>query len=341
MSINISCNINKRIVSILCTTCDNIIKLIIYQFFQAIGAGSGMVILRVIISDMFQKKEAIKVFTTVFPIIALSTVIAPIIGGILTSFFDWRANFLFLTLVRMLILLVIIVFLKETLPQEDKTSISVSNLIRNYSEIVKNSLYVAYTIMISFASGAYFIYLTSSSFIFYELGYETYYIGFFYIMIASSYIFDNLLSKKLMQYIASTKILTFGIIFFVIGGTVMFILSWRGINSGFELIIPMSILTLGNGFLLPVGISNAIKLFPYMAGTASGLVGFFQFGIISMLTVVTNYFLGESAFLMSLTIFIITIICTLSMALVLTLHRTVGSVLRYIVGDRGFSKKDS
>ncbi|MGL9731500.1 MAG: MFS transporter [Wolbachia sp.] len=78
----------------LCMISTSVKALVIFRFFQAVGAYSGMVLDRTIVSDLFKEEEA-QIFASIFPIIGISPTISPVIGGFLTSYFNWRANFLF------------------------------------------------------------------------------------------------------------------------------------------------------------------------------------------------------------------------------------------------------
>jgi DHA1 family bicyclomycin/chloramphenicol resistance-like MFS transporter len=84
----------------------------------------------------------------------------------------------------------------------------------------------------------------------------------------------------------------------------MVILAWNTISKPLEIIIPMTILTFGNEFLLPLGVASVMSIFPKMAGTASGLVGLKQLGTASISSVVAGHMLKELALSTSLVTFV-------------------------------------
>ncbi|QOD37853.1 multidrug effflux MFS transporter [Candidatus Wolbachia massiliensis] len=301
----------------LCMVSTSIKALIICRFFQAVGACSGMVLGRAIVGDLFKKEEAVQIFASIFPIIGISPAISPIIGGLLTSYFNWQANFLFLVIVGILLMIIIATSLKETLPQDKRIGISITDLITHYKEILCNPIYLAYSTIVCAAHGAYFAYLVNSPFIFNKLGFNPDSIGFFYITISLSYISGNILNKKMIKIITVDSTLLLGTIIFTTGGSVMLILAWNTINSPLELIIPMSILTFGNGFLLPLGVASGISIFPKMAGTASGLMGLMQLGAASISSVAAGHILKELTLSASLVIFITNIMSVFSILLIL------------------------
>jgi DHA1 family bicyclomycin/chloramphenicol resistance-like MFS transporter len=80
-------------------------------------------------------------------------------------------------------------------------------------------------------------------------------------------------------------------------------------ESPYAIIVPMSLITFGNGFLFPVGSAAALTAIPTVyAGTASGLMGAYQFVIAAVcINWVGEFSHGESIYL---SIFIGAIILT-------------------------------
>jgi EmrB/QacA subfamily drug resistance transporter len=79
--------------SLLCGLVDNIYLLVVLRGIQAIGGGAFMPAATGIVADNFgrNRDRAVGLFTSVFPI---GGIVGPIIGGLLLTYFDWRAIFL-------------------------------------------------------------------------------------------------------------------------------------------------------------------------------------------------------------------------------------------------------
>lgn len=76
--------------------------------------------------------------------------------------------------------------------------------------------------------------------------------------------------------------------------------------------MPMAIVAISNGIILPLGISYAIGLNPKISGIASGLVGFLQMGFSSMCSSYFGKFFGISSVAMSLEILFLAVIALLT-----------------------------
>jgi len=74
------------IASLLCAFASSAEELIVWRFFQALGASSGVVISKAIITDSFDTKESVTVYSAIMIVMGVAPMIAPIFGGISMSF---------------------------------------------------------------------------------------------------------------------------------------------------------------------------------------------------------------------------------------------------------------
>jgi MFS transporter, DHA1 family, multidrug resistance protein len=265
------------VASLACLISNSIEMLIVSRLFQGIGACSGMTIGRSIIGDAFSKKEAAKIFATVFLFVGFSPAIAPVIGGYIDSYFGWRIVFANVLLFGIVLLILISMFLPETLDKNKKSSIHPYNIFKNYISLVINKTFIGYAIIPCIAYVAYFAYLTSSPFILSNNGYRGEIIGACYISLSISYVMGNFTSRKLLNSYELNKVLSIGYLIFVSSGIAMLLLNHYSFNL-FLFLLPITCLTFANGFLIPLGSAGVITNFPYLSGYASGLLGFLQLG---------------------------------------------------------------
>jgi len=293
--------------SILCLFSKSIEMLIISRLFQGIGAASGLTIGRTIIGDVFSKKEAVKIFATVFPFVGLSPAIAPVIGGYIQTYFNWRISFALLSLLGIILLLLIIFFLPDTLDKSHKSKISLKHIFGTYGTLIKNKIFIGYALIPCIAYIAYFAYITESAFMLSDNGYSAKIIGMSYISLSLSYVAGNLTSRKLLKYFKINKVLLIGYLIFAFSGIMMLLLS----SFEFSLILflmPITFLTFANGFLIPLGAARVITNFSKVSGYASGLLGFLQLGSASISSAFISFIANKSYSILSLFIFIIAII---------------------------------
>ncbi len=288
----------------------NVHTILIARFFQAVGACAGMTIGRAIIGEIYTKEETGKIFATVFPFIGLSPAIAPVIGGFIYHSLGWRAIFAFVGALGLLLILLIYVKLPETKDTNARISIHPKAISKAYLELISNRVFWGYTLCPCFAYIAYFAYMAESPFIFTRFAYSTQAISFFYISLSVSYVIGNLTARKLLAKFSLSQVLSWGYYGFAFGGICMVVLNYH-LNQNqllFDLIFPSTILTLGNGFLLPLGSAGVITQFPKNSGYASAMLGFLQLGAASLSTTWIGSITQADPFKLALYIMVATVL---------------------------------
>ncbi|MBP1208348.1 DHA1 family bicyclomycin/chloramphenicol resistance-like MFS transporter [Duganella sp. 1411] len=257
---------------------------------QALGAASGLVIGRALISDRYPKHEAAKIYNIVYPLVSLSPALAPAIGGYLTSALSWRWSFIFVALFACVPLLLVALRLPETHTSHGhgKRIAFLSGL----SELLGHRTFVLYTMVVCAIYSAWFVYLTQSTFIFHALGLSENQAGWLYIPLTCGIFLGNFISKKLLERIGYDHIVGLGVACFVTGGLVFAATAWLGSASATLVILPMTMVSLANGSSLSLAVSGAVASNPQRAASASGLVGFFQIGSAALSTALVSLLFG-------------------------------------------------
>lgn len=269
--------------SCLCIISTNITFLIVFRIVQAVGACSGIVLGKVLIADLFTKIESAKIYATVFPFVGMSPAISPIIGSNISNYFGWRATFIFCALFGSAIIALSSKFLKETL--EKPLKFSTSDIFRHYLKVSTNRLFITYTIAVCSSYCCYFSYIIESPFLLTKLGFSTTQIGFSYISISCMYVLGNILCKQLLGKASQSidSLMNVGFTFVLSGAGLFLASSLFGINHALQLLVPMSVLALGNGFILPLGSSGAVGSYKH-AGFSSASLGFFQLATTALIS---------------------------------------------------------
>lgn len=261
------------IASLFCAFSTSLREFIGFRFLQAIGGGVGSVVGRAIIADRYSKKEAVKIFSTTFPVIGMSAAVAPFIGGYLTHFFHWQSTFYFIAAFGVIALLLVVFFLKDA-----KSQHAGPKSFTGYVDILRNASFLGYVAIICAGFCAFRSYSAASPFVFDNQGYIAKEMGHFYIVLSIAYIIGNLSAKKLVNHLSLERVLGIGFFFFVSGSVSMVISTMYFQNSPYAIILPMAVITLGNGFLFPTASAAALGSVPSaFSGMASGLMGALQF----------------------------------------------------------------
>lgn len=156
------------VASLLCTVAPNIYVLIAARFLQGFTAAGGVVLSRAVVRDVFSGRELSKFFSLLMVINAVAPMAAPIAGGgiLLLPFASWSTIFLFLSILGILILIIVAVSLKETLPPEKRIQSSGPATVRTMGALLKDPSFIGYAVIVGFVHGGSFAYVSGTPFIY-------------------------------------------------------------------------------------------------------------------------------------------------------------------------------
>jgi len=272
--------------SLLCAHANTLMEFLLYRLLQSMGGGVGSVISRAMIADRFDRTESVRVFSTIFPIVSLSTAIAPFVGGYLTAYYDWRATFYCMAGFGGVVWLSIIVLLTECREatrarsvrlELNKMNYTASNLF-GYRAVICNLNFLGYALIICSVFSVFRCFYVEAPFVFSNQGYLPEEIGSLYIFLTMTYILGNLFARKSARTLGVDHALSTGFKFFIVGGLCMVGGTFIFSTSPYALVLPMAVIAFGNGLLFPSASAAAMSTVSVaVSGIGSGLVGALQF----------------------------------------------------------------
>lgn len=143
--------------------------LIGFRLLQGLAGAAGIVIARAVVRDMYDGVEMARFFSTLMLISGVAPVVAPLIGGQVLRFTDWRGIFAVLTVVGVLLTLVVWKWLHETLPPEERHTGGVGDALRTMRGLLGDRTFTGYMVAGSLAFAALFAYVSASPFVVQEI----------------------------------------------------------------------------------------------------------------------------------------------------------------------------
>lgn len=152
------------VLSVACALAPTIWWLLVFRTLQGVGGAAGMVITLAIARDLYKGVELSRMLSWLALVGATSPIVAPVFGGWLAGFMDWRGIFLVLGGLGAALLVAALIWLPESHPVERRTS-GGGVLLRD-ARVLLQPGYFRYILLISAISGiAFFAYLSMSSFV--------------------------------------------------------------------------------------------------------------------------------------------------------------------------------
>jgi DHA1 family bicyclomycin/chloramphenicol resistance-like MFS transporter len=242
------------------------------RILQALGAGSGPVVGRAVVRDLYAPSEAARFLGYMGTAMALTPVLAPIIGGLVHVNFGWRAVYLVLAAWGALFLCAAAWLVPETRQRRDP-----GRLATNAAQLLADRGFLGYVLVAALMFGGQFTFITGSSFVLIEvLGVSPGVYGLCFGLVALGIMTGSFLAARLVARLGIDRLIAGATRLGAVAGCVMATLAWGGVRSVPAVIGPMYAFSVGVGIVLPTTIAGAIGPFPRTAGLASAVLGFLQ-----------------------------------------------------------------
>ena len=266
--------------SVLCAAVPDIGTLLIARFAQAAGACATIVVGRAMIRDTSEGVAAARAMSWLAIAMGVGPATAPFIGGFLTAWFGWQSTFLATAVIAAGVLVFVIFDLEETLPPSMRNPPRAGQLLFAYGRLARNPVFVGYSLIVSFASGAMQAYLTSVPIVFLVLMNVSPELFGFYIMIMPTlYVVATYTSRRLSVRMSIDRIILMGVACSATGGLLQLLFGLWGVTTPYPVLFAFAISNFGTGLVLANCYAMALStVSPAIAGQASALGGFMHMG---------------------------------------------------------------
>ncbi|MBA2709198.1 MAG: multidrug effflux MFS transporter [Tatlockia sp.] len=289
------------VATLACALSTSIVSLIIARFFQALGGCCGTVIARVMVKDAYCREKQIKILSHLSAAMAICPLLIPILGGTSQVFFGWRAAFYILGFFSLIVLIIS----KQQLSESDIETrpISLKILLGYYKLLITNRIFIGYSFTIGLAWCDYFAFTLESPFFLQKtLGFNSIIFGVLFSIVVLGYLAGTQITKYFANKVGWDELIFIAIIFCLSGALLLTILNIFLPLKGISLILPMIIIMLGVGIIIPCTQAAVMQPFPKIAGTASGLFFFIQMALGGICGLILQFFEHDTITPMIITI---------------------------------------
>ena len=247
------------------------------RLLQALGAGSGPVVGRAVIRDLYEPERAARVLGYMGTAMALTPILAPIVGGVVHVAFGWRAVYLTLAACGAVFLGLALLLVPETNRRRDPDALRPGHLRTNAADLLTDRSFLGYVLVVALMFGGQFAFISGSSFVLIEvLAVAPDVYGLCFGLVAFGIMTGSFLAARLSPRVGIDPLIAGATGLGAGAGCLMAALAWGGVWTVAAVIGPMYAFSVGVGIVLPTAIAGAIGPFPRTAGLASAVLGFLQ-----------------------------------------------------------------
>ncbi|MES2015093.1 MAG: multidrug effflux MFS transporter [Pseudomonadota bacterium] len=258
-----------------CAASHSVHYLWVFRIMQGVSAGAGVVVGRAIIRDLFADAAAARLLSLVTMIFTIAPAVAPILGGWIVTFFDWRAIFLALLGYSVALLIYCWRKLPETLPLEKRQPFNPSFLWSSYRDIFSSPLFHMKAGISALNFAGLFLYITAAPVMLPQhMGLGPSQFGWLFIPAVSGIFLGALAANRIagkMTFVRQIGI-GFGALLSAALANVLYhsffppALPWT--------FVPLFFYTFGMSIISPGATLLALDLFPHIRGTVASCQSF-------------------------------------------------------------------
>ncbi len=265
--------------SVLATLAPSIEFMVVARTLQGIGAAVGIAVSRAIVRDQFTGQASAKIMNTIAMMLALGPAVSPTIGGIVLELFGWEEVFWCMVIYGVLLTASVILFQVETNPKPGKHHLNPRQLVSNYATLLKDPRFLAPSLLIGFGLGNIYALATVLPFILiYNVGLSPSAFGMTMILQSGSFIAGTILTGRLLHVFDARKLVPYGMALWIVACGLMSYLTLTQQPTILTVMGPVALFVFALALVLPSSFTGAMAPFPHIAGSASAMLGFLQFG---------------------------------------------------------------
>lgn len=256
-----------------CALAPSIEWLLLFRALQGIGGAAGMVVTLAIARDLFSGAELSKMLSWLALVGATAPIIAPVLGGQLTRFMDWRGIFFVLCGLGAMLLAAVTRWLPESLPRERRGGGGGRSLLMDARVLLGPGPYRSILLIASISGIAFFSYLSMSSFVLQnDFGISPQLFGIMFALGSVCNVVGSQTNRVLVGRYTPLGLYLVGIVIASAGGTLAAASAILGWGLG-PFVAGLAVYLLSTGFTLPNQHTLALDTHGERAGSAAALIG--------------------------------------------------------------------
>jgi len=245
--------------------------LIAASALQGMGTGVAGVMARTMPRDLFEGSALRHANSLLNMGILVSPLLAPLIGGVLDTFWGWRACFAFLLALCVMVTFSMARWMPETRPAQAPRT----RLIASYKTLFGNAAFNCFLLMLIGGLAGIAVFEACAGVLMGAvLGLNSMVVSVLFILPIPAAFFGAWYAGRQNKRFAS--LMWQSVMSCLLAGVLMWLPGWFGIMNIWTLLLPATLFFFGAGMLFPLATTGAMEPFPFLAGTAGALVGGLQ-----------------------------------------------------------------
>ncbi len=290
------------VASIWCALAPNIDQLIVARLLEGLSGAGGAVLSRAVARDLYSGHELTKFFGLLMLVNGLAPIVAPVLGGGLLTFLNWRGIFGTLAIISVMLFIAAYSKLHETLPVERRSSGGAGAMLKSLTMLLRERQFMGLCLTQGFITAGMFSYIGASPFVLQQI-YDLSPVAFSlcFAINGVGLVIAAQVSTRLAAVWGELTLVKIGLSIAAVASTALVIAGAMHAPL-VAVLVPLFFSVINNGIIGPNSGSLAMQSQGKNAGSASALIGVCMFALGAIAVPFTGIG-GTSALSMGLTIF--------------------------------------
>ncbi|QLY69021.1 multidrug effflux MFS transporter [Citrobacter freundii] len=264
--------------SVGCALSTDIVHIVFWRVFQALGACTGPMLARAMIRDLFSRTRAAQMLSTLMIIMAIAPIAGPLIGGQMIKVTSWHTIFWLLAIIGTFMLLSLC-WLPETLTEDKRSQASISSAFHHYSALLTNTRYMRFTLCLTFYYIAAYAFITGSPFVYITyFGVDPQHYGWLFAINIVGLMAVSMVNRRLVYRYPLEALLKIAVFIATVAAIVLAVTTGLGAGGITVIVGAVFVFLSMNGIIAATSTACALDAAPNVAGSASALMGALQYG---------------------------------------------------------------
>jgi DHA1 family bicyclomycin/chloramphenicol resistance-like MFS transporter len=313
--------------TVVCALAPSAYVLIGARLAQGCGAAAGLVIARAIVRDLYSGSQAARYFSRLVLIMGMAPALAPLVGGQLLRVTSWRGVFAVIVIFGLLMIGAAMLWLPETLAPTRRRHGGLKETGRTFRVLLRDRAFVGYGVTLGIGAGVVIAYVAGAPFLIEDVhGGSPQLFSVLFGLNAVGLIISSQVNAHFVERVEPRRLLI-AAIWALLGAALLLLLATL-MHLGLWAIIPCLFVMMATWGVIPANlIALALNDHAATAGSASALLGLFQYGIGGLVAPIVGIGGEKSGLSMAL------VILTLSVSAVFSITLLTQSTTRPLAVD--------
>lgn len=262
--------------SLLAAFAPDLAVLTLARGLQGAGSAAGMVVGRALVQDHFHGHERTRMMAYIGMTLGLCPPLASLLGGQVHERLGWQVNFMLMAALAVLAFIAAWRGLPAKQPAPPAQAHWLRALLDAYARLAREPAFLLYVLVLSMTTATFYAFLSGAPIVLARYGVAPGEVGWYIMAIPFPYILGNLLTSRLVHRWGDRVIMGLGQAAVLAGLGLMLALAFAGLRTPLAFALPLVLLGVGHGLLMPSALTGSVGLIPALAGAAAAVAGLMQ-----------------------------------------------------------------